>query len=69
MVLRIVARAVVVGGATTLVTRTGILAWLKEVKSMAWAGRDGVVFLEELEREILARVEKERVGEWSAGTL
>jgi nucleolar pre-ribosomal-associated protein 1 len=69
MVLRIVARVVAVGGATTLITRTGILGWLGEVKSMGWVGKRGAVFLESLEKAIIAKADKERVGEWSGGTI
>lgn len=69
LVLRIVARIAAVGGATTLITRTGILAWLGEVKSMNWVGKEGVVFLEGLEKVIVERADRERVGEWSGGTI
>jgi len=67
--LRIVARVVAVGGATTLITRTGILGWLGEVKSMGWVGKGGAAFLESLEKAIVAKADKERVGEWSGGTI
>lgn len=69
LVLRIVGRVVAVGGATTLITRTGILGWLAEVKSMSWVGKEGVTFLTGLEKVIIERSDKERVGEWSGGTI
>jgi len=70
LILRILARTVVVGGATTLVTRTGVLAWLKVVKGMKWAGvGQGDEVLQGLERYILELCDGERVGEWSAGGL
>lgn len=69
LVLRIVARIVAVGGATTLITRTGVLGWLGEVKSMSWVGKEGVTFLECLEKVIVEKSDKVRVGEWSGGTI
>ncbi|TID25612.1 ribosome biogenesis protein urb1 [Venturia nashicola] len=69
LVLRIVCRIVAVGGATTLVTRTGILAWLGEVKSMSWVGEEGIVFLEGLKNVIVEKADIVRVGEWSGGTI
>ncbi|QDS73097.1 hypothetical protein FKW77_000592 [Venturia effusa] len=69
LVLRIVARIVAVGGATTLITRTGILGWLAEVKSMGWVGKEGVAFLEGLEKVVVEKADKNRVGEWSGGTI
>jgi nucleolar pre-ribosomal-associated protein 1 len=70
VILRIVARVVTVGGAETLVTRCGVLAWLGVVKGMGWIGGDeGKRVVVELERCVLKGCKGDRVGEWSRGAI
>jgi nucleolar pre-ribosomal-associated protein 1 len=70
LILRVLARAVAVGGADTLVTRTGVLAWLGIVKGKGWLGGvEGDRVIEQLESAILGLCQGDRVKEWSAGLL
>jgi nucleolar pre-ribosomal-associated protein 1 len=70
LVLRIVARTVAVGGAETLVTRCGVLAWLGIVKGMGWiGGQDGNEILAELQRVVLGGCKGDRVEDWSRGAV
>jgi nucleolar pre-ribosomal-associated protein 1 len=70
LIVKIIGRVVLVsGGATTLATRTGVLAWLKELRDLKVVDRRGTEILMALETEILQRCERERVREWSSGFL
>lgn len=70
LVLRVVGRvALVEGGATTLVTRAGVVAWLDVIVEAGWVDEDGVVVVKGIKDAILQRCERSRVVEWSAGLL
>jgi nucleolar pre-ribosomal-associated protein 1 len=61
--------ALVDGGATTMVTRAGILAWLDAVVVSGWVDEDGEVVVKGIREAILERCDEAKVKEWSAGLL
>lgn len=61
--------ALIDGGATTMVTRAGILAWLDAVLASGWVGEDGEGVVKGIKEVILERCDEARVKEWSAGLL
>jgi nucleolar pre-ribosomal-associated protein 1 len=65
-VLKVVYRVAAVGGATSLVTRTGVLAWL-EVRGKV--GDVEGVTLEVLKRKVQDGIDGTRVEVWSKGAL
>lgn len=71
MVVMLVGRvALVDGGATTMVTRAGILAWLDAVVLSEWVDEDGARVVKGIREAILERCDDDaRVKEWSAGLL
>lgn len=70
LVLRFIARvALVDGGATTLVTRVGVMAWLENIGGSGWVDEAGVDVAAGIGVGILRRCDRERVGEWSSGVL
>lgn len=70
LILRFVGRvALVEGGATTLVTRAGVIAWLDVVAEAGWVDEDGLIIVKGIREAILQRCERDRVVEWSAGLM
>ena len=70
LVLRLIGRvALVEGGATTLVTRAGVLAWLDVVVAAGWVDDAGKAVVLAIREAILQRCDQTRVAEWSSGTL
>ena len=65
-VLKVVYRVAAVGGATSLVTRTGVLAWLDVRGKM---GDVEAVTLEVLRRKVEEGIDGGRVQTWSKGAL
>jgi nucleolar pre-ribosomal-associated protein 1 len=65
-VLRVVYRVAAVGGATSLVTRTGVLAWLEMREKV---GDVEKVTLEVLRRKVEDGIDGGRVEVWSKGAL
>ena len=69
-IVRIVARvALVPGGATMLLTRSGTLAWLQGVRQLGLVDERGKEILKVLEDEIVKRADPERLEEWGSGLL
>jgi nucleolar pre-ribosomal-associated protein 1 len=70
LVMMLVGRvALVDGGATTMVTRAGILAWLDAVVVSGWVDEDGENVVKGIREAILERCDEARVKEWSSGML
>lgn len=65
-VLKVVYRIAAVGGATSLVTRTGVLAWLD---MRAKVGDVDAATLEVLRRKVTDNLDEARVKTWSKGAL
>jgi nucleolar pre-ribosomal-associated protein 1 len=65
-VLKVVYRVAAVGGATSLVTRTGVLAWLEMREKV---GDVEGVTLEVLKRKVMDGIDEARVEVWSKGAL
>jgi nucleolar pre-ribosomal-associated protein 1 len=64
--LKVVYRVAAVGGATSLVTRTGVLAWLEMREKV---GDVEGVTLEVLKRKVMDGIDEARVEVWSKGAL
>jgi nucleolar pre-ribosomal-associated protein 1 len=69
LVVRLVVRGSLAGGATILVTGMGVLAWLGDVGNVVAGNERAVGIVEGARGLILARAEKEKMKEWSYGTL
>ena len=70
LVLRLIGRvALVEGGATTLVTRAGVLAWLDVVVTSGWVDDAAKAVVAAIREAVLQRCDRARVAEWSSGTL
>jgi nucleolar pre-ribosomal-associated protein 1 len=69
LIVRLVARAAFVEGATVLVTGMGGLAWLKDVRGMLGNGKGVVGVVEGVQKLILEKADGEKVAEWSGGAL
>lgn len=70
LIMMIVGRvALVEGGATTMVTRAGILAWLDAVAVSGWVDEDGEGVVMGTREAILERCDEARIKEWSSGLL
>ena len=65
-VLKVVYRVAAVGGATSLVTRTGVLAWLEVRAKM---GDVEATTLGVLRKKVEEGVDGQRVETWSKGAL
>jgi nucleolar pre-ribosomal-associated protein 1 len=69
LILRLVARAALVGGATVLITGAGVLAWLKDVKSLVASEKRASKVVEDIEKAILQHADQEKIRDWSGGVL
>lgn len=65
-VLKVAYRVAAVGGATSLVTRTGVLAWLD---MRAKVGDVDAASLEVLRQKVSSGIDEDRVKTWSKGAL
>jgi nucleolar pre-ribosomal-associated protein 1 len=69
LILRLLVRAGIVGGATVLVTGSGALAWLNDVRSLVANENGAVRLVEDIEKVLLEHAEGSKIRDWSSGTL
>lgn len=70
LIVKLVCRAAIVdGGADSLVTRNGILAWIQVVRSEKLLNVQGDKVMADIEKQMLKRCDQGHLATWSSGSL